>query len=95
MKNRKTLNIRILKKIQNKVRFEIKEEKPGIPLYEIFQKNFEGKWNRVLSTTNVEKALHRKHNSYRFAIYNMGLAGFFKDRKRKREIQREKRLKKT
>jgi hypothetical protein len=86
------MNVKILKKIGKKVKFETTHDNSGKDLFNVYQLDREGVWHCVLSSHRKAKALQRKHNEWLHAIGRIGKTPWLLERRKKRGPSKKKEL---
>ena len=89
------MNSKIIKKISEKVKFEVTKDDRGNNLYNVYHMTDENEWKKILSTNRIEKALNKKHNFWIGTISKLGYTCHLLGRRRKRERQKKAKLKIT
>ena len=81
------MKTKLLRKLTANVRFEEKEI-DGKTMYQVYQKNFKGEWERLISTNRIHRALHRRHNALLCHLHCIGKTGALLDRRKKRKAKK-------
>ena len=77
------MKTKLLRKLTANVRFE-EREIGGITMYQVYQKNCRGEWDRLISTNRIHKALYRRHNALLCQLHCLGKTGALLGRRKKR-----------